>query len=129
MSVKFNHTIIWSTHKETSARFFTEIFGLPDAKPFARFQVVATANGVSMDFADQEGRGIDPQHYAFLVSQDEFDDILARVAQRGITYWADPIRSRPGEINHNDGGRGIYFEGPDGHLYEALTVPYGGTPN
>jgi len=130
MSVELNHTIVWSTNKERSARFFSEIFGLPDPKPFARFLVVPTANGVSMDFADQnEGWRIDPQHYAFLVSEDEFSAIMTRLAERGIAYWADPHRSRPGEINHDDGGRGVYFEGPDGHFYEALTVPYGGNPS
>lgn len=129
MSVSLNHTIVWSTDKEKSARFFSEMFGLAAPQAYARFLVVPTANGVSMDFADQdEGWRIDPQHYAFLVSEPEFDAIMARLADRGIAYWADPMRKQPGEINRHDGGRGVYFEGPDGHFYEALTVPYGGDP-
>lgn len=129
MSVQLNHTIVWSADKEASARFFSEMFGLPDPKPFARFLVVPTANDVSMDFADQDkGWNIAPQHYAFLVSEPEFDAIMARLDERAIAYWADPQRQKAGEINHNDGGRGVYFAGPDGHFYEALTVPYGGNP-
>ncbi len=129
MSVQLNHTIVWSTNKEQAARFFSQIYGLPDPRPYARFLVVPVANGVSMDFADQdEGWEIDPQHYAFLVSEPEFDAIMVRLAERNISYWADPMRMKPGEINRHDGGRGVYFEGPDGHFYEALTVPYGGAP-
>lgn len=129
MSVEFNHTIVWSRDKRRAARFFSEMFGLPDPQPYARFMVVKTANRVSVDFADQdEGWKIDPQHYAFLVSDEEFDGIMDRLAERGVTYWADPGRQREGQINHHDGGRGVYFAGPDDHLYEALTVPYGGNP-
>lgn len=129
MSIELNHTIVWSTNKEQSARFFSEMFGLPDPKPFARFMVVPTANGVSMDFADQdEGWRIDPQHYAFLVGNADFDAIFHRITERSIPFWADPQRTKIGEINHHDGGRGVYFEGPDGHFYEAITVPYGGSP-
>jgi catechol 2,3-dioxygenase-like lactoylglutathione lyase family enzyme len=127
MSVQLNHTIVWSSNKEHAASFFSEIYGLPEPQPYARFLVVPTANGVSMDFADQdEDWKIDPQHYAFLVSEPEFDAIMERISARGIAYWADPMRKQPGEINRHNDGRGVYFEGPDGHFYEALTVPYGG---
>ena len=82
------------------------------------------ANGVSLDFADGEVP-IVPQHYAFLVSDEEFAAIMARIAERGLMHWADPARRQPGQTNHRDGGQGVYFEGPDGHFYEALTRPYG----
>jgi len=67
-----------------------------------------------------------PGHFAFLISEDEFDEIYGRIVERGVAHWADPAASRPGEINHNDGGRGVYFAGPDGHFLEVITRPYGG---
>ena len=81
-------------------------------------------NGVSLDFADAEGP-IRPQHYAFLISEADFDAVLSRIRERGLEHWADPMRRRPGEINHNDGGRGVYFPDPDGHYLEVITRPYG----
>jgi catechol 2,3-dioxygenase-like lactoylglutathione lyase family enzyme len=77
-----------------------------------------------MDYYKIEG-DIARQHYAFLVSEAEFDAAFARIGEAGITYWADPARSKPGEINRHDGGRGCYFEDPDGHLLEIITRPYG----
>ncbi len=65
------------------------------------------------------------QHYAFLITEAEFDEIFVRIRKRGVDYWSDPGRSRPGEINHNDNGRGVYFEDPNGHLLEIITRPYG----
>jgi catechol 2,3-dioxygenase-like lactoylglutathione lyase family enzyme len=91
---------------------------------FSHFDVVQMGNGVSLDFADKDGE-ISPQHYAFLVSDAEFDAGFAWVKERGLPYWADPARSHPGEINHHRGGRGVYFEGPDGHFLELITKPYG----
>lgn len=125
MAVSFNHTIVWSSDRAASAAFFAEIYGLPAPADLYHFKVVKVDNGVSIDFADREG-AIAPQHYAFLVSEEEFTAIMARIEARGLQFWADPARSKPGEINRNDGGRGVYLEGPDGHFYEALTVPYGG---
>ncbi len=124
MTVELNHTIVWSSNQAASARFVSEMFGLRAPRRVAHFDVVDLANGVSLDFADTEGR-VAPQHYAFLVSEDEFDAVMARITQRGLTFWADPARTMPGQINHHDGGRGAYFEGPDGHLLEAITRPYG----
>ncbi len=66
-----------------------------------------------------------PQHYAFLVSDDEFDAALGRIQEQGLDYWADPARTQPGEINHHFGGRGVYFPDPDNHLLELITKPYG----
>ncbi len=124
MSVALNHTIIACRDQQRSAAFLTEILGLPAATRFARFLVVETDNGVSLDFAETDS-AITTQHYAFLTGEDEFDVIFGRITDRGIQYWADPGRSRPGEINRNDGGRGVYFADPDGHLMEVITRPYG----
>ena len=124
MSVQLNHTIVWCKDKRRSAAFLTEIFGLPPASPFGPFLVVEADNGVSLDFHDGDG-DIAPQHYAFLIGESDFDEIFGRIRERGLEHWADPGRRRPGAINRNDGGRGVYFEDPDGHLLEIITRPYG----
>jgi catechol 2,3-dioxygenase-like lactoylglutathione lyase family enzyme len=87
--------------------------------------IVELANGVSLDYHDVDGE-IASQHYAFLVSDDEFDAIFGRIVEQDIEHWADPAKQQAGLINRNDGGRGVYFEDPDGHFLEIITVPYGG---
>ena len=124
MSIQLNHTIVWCRDKRRSSAFLTDMLGLPAAKPFTEFLVVETANGVSLDFHDEDGE-IVPQHYAFLIGEDDFDAVFGRIKQRGLAHWADPFKHQPGEINRRDGGRGVYFEDPDGHLLEVLTRPYG----
>jgi catechol 2,3-dioxygenase-like lactoylglutathione lyase family enzyme len=124
MTAQFNHTIVHARNKEASARFLTEILGLPAARPFGHFLVVELSNGVSLDFFETQ-EAITPQHYAFLVDEADFDAIYARIRDRGIAFWADPRRRLPGEINHHEGGRGLYFADADGHYLEALTRPYG----
>jgi catechol 2,3-dioxygenase-like lactoylglutathione lyase family enzyme len=125
MSVHFNHTIVHGRDKQASAAFLADVLGLPAPTRFADFVVVQLDNGVSLDFLDAGDFAIVPQHFAFLVAETEFDAIFARIRARGLPYWADPFQKRPGEINHNDGGRGVYFPDPDGHLLEILTRPYG----
>ncbi len=124
MTIAFNHTIVAAKDKQESAAFFTDLFGLPAATPFGHFLVVPLKHGASLDFADT-GDDIRPQHYAFLVSEDDFDAIYGRIKGRSLEHWADPRASRPGEINHNDGGRGVYFRDPAGHFLEIITRPYG----
>ena len=124
MAIQLNHTIVMSRNKETSARFLTEILGLPEATRFGPFLVVELDNGVSLDFYEVE-TDIVSQHYAFLITEAEFDEIFARIRERDLDYWADPGQSRPAKINHHDGGRGVYFEDPNGHLLEIITRPYG----
>ncbi len=104
------------------------MFGLADPVPYGPFMDVKLANGASLDFMDWGDVEIPPQHYAFLVSEEEFDAVYGRILDRGLDHWADPHQHQPGEINHDDGGRGVYFLDPSGHLLEALTVPYGGWP-
>lgn len=121
---ELNHTIVWCSDKEVSSRFLSEILGLPPARTFFHFLVVDMENGVSLDFYQKEGT-VTPQHYAFLVSDDEFDAAFGRIQENGLEYWADPARSKPGEINTHFGGRGVYFADPDNHLLELITRPYG----
>ncbi len=124
MTVEFNHTIIWARDSKASARFLAEVLGLPAPVRFGPFEVVTTANGVSLDFMGSEDE-IQSRHFAFLVSESEFDAIFGRIRERGLSYWADPARNKVSEINHHDGGRGVYFEDPNGHLLEIITRPYG----
>jgi catechol 2,3-dioxygenase-like lactoylglutathione lyase family enzyme len=124
MGAQLNHTIVWCADKDRSATFLAEILGLPAPARFGPFQVIELENAVSLDFHDTKDR-IAPQHYAFLVDDEDFDAVFARIRARDLTYWADPGRSKPNEINHSDGGRGFYFADPDGHLLEVITRPYG----
>ena len=121
---ELNHTIVWCSDKQRSADFLTSILGLPPARTFFHFLVVDLKNGVSLDYYQKEGP-VSVQHYAFLVDDAEFDAGLERVKAMGLSFWADPARSQPGQINHHFGGRGVYFEDPDGHLLELITRPYG----
>jgi catechol 2,3-dioxygenase-like lactoylglutathione lyase family enzyme len=122
---ELNHTIVWSSDRDESARFLAEILGLDPPTSFGHFAVVEAANGVSLDFLATDGE-IASQHYAFLVTEDEFDKIFARITARGVRYWAEPSGAGQGEINTRDGGRGTYFADPSGHVLEILTRPYGG---
>lgn len=124
MSAELNHTIVYCRDKGISARFLADLLGRPNPVSFGPFHIVELDNGVSLDYIETSG-GISPQHYAFLIGEDDFDAVFRRVLERGLEYWADPSRHRPGEINHRDGGRGFYFEDPDGHLLEVITRPYG----
>ena len=124
MTITFNHTIVYATDKRHSAEFLANVLGLPKPQAMWSFLTVALEHGVALDFATADGP-ISPQHYAFLVSEEDFDGIFARIQAQGIPYWAYPGRSLPQQINHNDGGRAVYFADPDGHFLEAITLPYG----
>ncbi|MQA60226.1 MAG: VOC family protein [Actinophytocola sp.] len=124
MAVQLNHTIVAVRDKQASATFLADLLGLATPKPFGPFMIVETANGVSLDYIETTD-DISNQHYAFLVSEDEFDEIFGRIKQWQLTYWADPFHREQGKINTNDGGRGVYFDDPDGHNLEILTRPYG----
>ena len=124
MAAQLNHTIVWCSDQHRSSAFLAEMLGLPEPKPVAHFMVVEMANGVSLDYMEKDGP-VSKQHYAFLVSDAEFDAGLARIVARGLGYWADPAREQPGKINRRWGGRGVYFEDPDGHFLELITRPYG----
>ena len=124
MSVELNHTIVSVRDKHATGAFLTHILGLPAPTIFGPFAVVELANGVSLDLADDLGPVV-PRHYAFLVGESDFDAIFARIRAAGLPYWAAPGHRQPGEINNNDGGRGVYWDDPDGHSLEIITRPYG----
>jgi catechol 2,3-dioxygenase-like lactoylglutathione lyase family enzyme len=124
MAARLNHTIVAARDRDASATFLTEMLGLPKPFRLGPFAVVGVGENLSLDFIESDGEVV-PQHYAFLVSEDEFDATFERICKGGLDYWADPYRRRRGEINHWDDGRGLYFDDPNGHLLEIITRPYG----
>jgi catechol 2,3-dioxygenase-like lactoylglutathione lyase family enzyme len=124
MAIDFNHTILAARDSDESARFLAHMLGLPAPRRWGPFRMVTTQNGANLDYMDADS-GITPQHYAFLVGEADFDAVLGRIRERALPYWADPSQTRQGEINTHDGGRGLYFEDPNGHLLEIITRPYG----
>ncbi|ETK31292.1 VOC family protein [Microbispora sp. ATCC PTA-5024] len=126
MTAQLDHTIVHSSDRFASARFLTALLGAPDPGSFGPFATVPLANGVTVDFADsivEPGR-IVMQHLAFLVSEEEFDEIYGRIREGGMDHWADPAHREPRQINHRYHGRGVYVDDPDGHSIEFLTHPY-----
>ncbi|MEU7629159.1 VOC family protein [Nocardia sp. NPDC049220] len=130
MSIQFNHTIVGCRDNRESAEFWADILGVTIGPPWGPFIPVAADNGVTFDFATVPANSteIPPQHYAFLVSEAEFDEAYTKIQRYGLEHWADPRQQGVGRINHNDGGRGVYFLDPSGHFLELITVPYGGWP-
>jgi catechol 2,3-dioxygenase-like lactoylglutathione lyase family enzyme len=124
MPVHLNHTIVAARDREKAASFLAELLGVGAPTTFGPFSVVELDNDVSLDFMDDAQ--IHPRHYAFLVTEPEFDEIFDRIRARGLDFWADPFQQQPGEINTHDGGRGVYWLDPNGHVLEIITRPYGG---
>ncbi len=122
MTITLNHTIVPARDKEAAARFFAAIFGLPFAGAGGHFAPVRVNDTLTLDFADAAGP-IASHHYAFLVSDAEFDAILQRVKAAGLAFGSGPRSLADGELNDWNGGRGFYFRDPDGHILELMTVP------
>jgi catechol 2,3-dioxygenase-like lactoylglutathione lyase family enzyme len=121
---ELNHLIVWTKDKHGSAKFLADVLGVSVSPEWGPFVPVKTSNGVTMDFIDG-GSDVRMQHYAFLVTDAEFDAAFSRIKSAGLAYWADPHKEQAGEINRHWGGRGVYFEDPNGHLLELITKPYG----
>jgi catechol 2,3-dioxygenase-like lactoylglutathione lyase family enzyme len=120
MTIELDHTIVPARDKEASARFFAEIFGLSYDGPASHFAPVRVNDRLTLDFDAAEG--FDVQHYAFKVSEAEFDAIFGRVRDAGIAYGSGPGSLDDMRINHRGGGRGVYFRDPNGHVLELLTA-------
>jgi catechol 2,3-dioxygenase-like lactoylglutathione lyase family enzyme len=125
MPIELNHTIVHARDPQASAAFLAELLGRAAPVRFGPFHGVELDNRVTLDFI-QAGEQLTIEHYAFLVSEEEFDQIFGRIQARQLTYWADPGHKQPGRINHHDGGRGVYWNDPDGHYVEIITRAYGG---
>jgi hypothetical protein len=125
MAIELNHTIVAAADAETSARWLADLLGLDAPGHAGHFWQVKLANGVDLDFISVGDEPITSQHYAFLISESEFDEVHGRLLVGDHDIWADPGQRYPGQINQNDGGRGVYFLSNDGHFLEVITRPYG----
>ncbi|WP_455904241.1 VOC family protein [Microbacterium sp.] len=123
MTAHFNHTIIASIDAAEMAKFYRDLLEADDAPAWGPFVNVQIAGGVLLQFAAPPME-FPPQHYAFLLENPHFDRAYAKITDYGFDHWADPQRSKPGEINHEHGGRGVYLLDPSGHYLELITQPY-----
>jgi catechol 2,3-dioxygenase-like lactoylglutathione lyase family enzyme len=119
MSVELNHIIVPAHAKQESAEFIAGILGIEVGVPTGPFVPVTVGNNVTLDYMNREM--FHSHHCAFLVSEEEFDAAYGRIREAGLSYWADPAHTQPGEINRSWGGRGVYFDDPNGHSMEILT--------
>lgn len=122
MPPTLDHTIVPSHNKVAAAQFISHILDMEYDEPFGHFQPVKAANGLSLDFDERDE--FDPHHYAFLVNDEEFDGILRRIQEDGVTYGSGPRQLEDNGINHHHHGRGLYFRDTDGHIWEAITHTY-----
>jgi catechol 2,3-dioxygenase-like lactoylglutathione lyase family enzyme len=122
--VHLNHTAVYAHDRHLSAEFLAAVLGLEVGAPFGPFLPLDLGNGVTLDFYEKRDEPIQSQHYAFLVPDERFDPLITRLEKLGVTYYADPGHTEPGRINHLFGGRGAYFDDPDGHNMEVMTRPY-----
>jgi catechol 2,3-dioxygenase-like lactoylglutathione lyase family enzyme len=122
MAIHLDHTIVPSRDKENAARFFAKMFGLKYEGPWGHFAPVRVDEHLSLDFDNREN--FQSQHYAFLVTDEEFDEILGRVKEEGIAYGSGPMNQDDMQINHLHQGRGFYFRDTDGHSWEVITHTY-----
>jgi catechol 2,3-dioxygenase-like lactoylglutathione lyase family enzyme len=120
MTITLNHTIVWARDKDAAARFFTEVFGLRFEASSGHFAPVRVNDTLTLDFADAKGT-IAGQHYAFHVSDAEFDAILQRVKDAGLAFGSGPRTLVDGKLNAWNGGRGFYYRDHDGHVVELMT--------
>ncbi|MFF7855190.1 VOC family protein [Streptomyces sp. NPDC007904] len=123
-AVQLNHTVVYARDRRLSADFIATILGLEVDAPFGPFLPVDLGNGVTLDYYEKRDEPIQGQHYAFLVPEEAFDAMIARLEAVGVTYYADPSHTEPGRVNHLFGGRGAYFADPSGHNMEIITRPY-----
>ena len=122
-TARFNHTIIAATSRHASAEFYRHVLEADDAPSWGPFENLRLDGDVLLQFAEPPIE-FPPQHYAFLMSEDQFDRALCWIMDSGLEFWADPQRQRPAETNTEHGGRGVYTLDPSGHYIELITQPY-----
>lgn len=123
MTARFNHTIIASTNPKEMSQFYREILEAREAPDWGPFVNIQIDDGVLLQFATPP-MDFPPQHYAYLVDDAHFDRAYAKIMERRLEHWADPQRTRAGEINSGHDGRGVYLLDPSGHFLELITRPY-----
>lgn len=123
MTIELNHTIVPAHDKVASAKFYAKIFGLVfDERKVGYFAPLRINETLTFDFDDDDTEKFDIHHYAFKVSEEEFDKIFGRIQAEGIPYGSGPSARDDMTINHRGGGRGVYFCDSNGHILELLTV-------
>ncbi|CAG22126.1 VOC family protein [Photobacterium profundum] len=122
MEITLNHTIVSSHDNVSSAKYYERIFGFEFIKVWGHFAVVKVNQTLSLDFMNASD--FSTQHYAFKVSDVQFDEIFARIKNESIPFGSGPVSFDDGKINNNDGGRGVYFKDPNGHMLEIITKDY-----
>ena len=120
MAILLNHTIVPARDKEAAARWFAHIFGLDYTGTYSHFAPVRVNDDLTLDF--DSDRAFESHHYAFKVSDQEFDQIFGRIKDEGVVYGSGPGALGNMQINHRRGGRGFYFRDPDGHVLEVMTA-------
>ncbi|MFF0450016.1 VOC family protein [Streptomyces sp. NPDC004609] len=123
-AAQLNHTVVYASDRQASAGFLATVLGLEVGAPFGPFIPVDLGNGVTLDYYEKTDEPIQAQHYAFLVPEEQFDTMISRLEVAGVVYYADPRHTEPGRVNGLFGGRGAYFDDPDGHNMEIMTRPY-----
>lgn len=123
MAARFNHTIIASRDPAEMAGFYLDVLEAEDAPSWGPFRNILIGDNVLLQFAAPPFE-FPPQHYAYLLEDDHFDRAYESICRAGREHWADPQRTRPGQINSEHGGRGVYLLDPSGHYLELITRPY-----
>ncbi|MFD4032026.1 VOC family protein [Streptomyces sp. NPDC058637] len=123
-TVQLNHHAVYAYDRSLSAEFLAVVLGLEVGAPFGPFLPLDLGNGVTLDYYEKRDEPVQAQHYAFLVPDAQFDAMIGRLRALDVTYYADPRHTEPGRINGLFGGRGVYFDDPDGHNMEIMTRPY-----
>jgi catechol 2,3-dioxygenase-like lactoylglutathione lyase family enzyme len=121
MTITLNHTIVPARDKRAAAQFFARIFGLHADPKGGHFAPVRINDTLTLLFDD--GEEFESHHYAFHVSDAEFDAIFGRIREAKLVYGSAPWSLDDGKLNDWNGGRGVYFRDPDGHMLELMTVP------
>jgi catechol 2,3-dioxygenase-like lactoylglutathione lyase family enzyme len=122
MTIMLNHTIVPARDKQAAARLFAQLFGLTFNGPGDHFAPVRVNDTLTLLFDDSDG-AFESHHYAFHVDDAEFDAILGRVKAAGLAFGSAPWSLADGKLNDWNGGRGVYFKDPDGHVLELMTAP------
>ena len=122
MEITLNHTIVPSHDNVESAKFYAKIFGFEFVKEWGHFAVVKVNKTLSLDFTIENN--FSSIHYAFKVSEHQFDEILERIKTNNVNFGSGPYLVDDGKINNNYGGRGAYFNDPNGHVLEIITKDY-----
>ncbi|MBL4836160.1 MAG: VOC family protein [Kordiimonadaceae bacterium] len=127
LEITLNHTIVPAIDRVVSAKWYEDIFGFEFVKEWGPFAVVKVNSSLVLDFMNTE-KGFAHHHYAFKVSDQDFDAIFERIQTQNIRFGSGPFKVSNGKyddkINHLYGGRGVYFTDPNGHILKIITTDY-----